>query len=583
MVPLWSFQPFFIYLLQCQTRESDAKGIPKIVHSHNYQRTVDERVPLLNVRYEFVFPQIEVLRPIEDSGYSNIPEETEYNESNEENDDMFYVEEHPEVILDNHQDPVLVDEDYFDNEYEETSELQTSNEEVPSRRKRHARMKCGGTITDVVGVIETPNYPYNYENNMECTWVIETPENTTVNFFCEDFDLQGSMTCQNDYLEVSESGDVEFKDSTRYCEDDSPNVHSTLNRLALKFKSNNFYRYKGFKCQFQAIAPNGTALARAFQRIKSTNPQLPPLCNERAQAGNDWNGRCGVPNSPEVSTRLVGSEAVGANEYPWAVAMIYRCGDTRYGTRQYCLICGGTVVSPDWILTAAHCISSRNISDVGVLLGDQNLFKVDTTQIFSLISEVVIYPEFNVPTPLNHDIALVRLVKPVKFSRFIAPICLPKPSEVKRRLKRQTETTVTESVTTIDPEEEQPRNISSDWALVGKTVRVLGWGVIDDDGNIADRLRSVDIKIIENNECDHFFGIMTDTMMCTSGEGGKGPCGGDSGGPTMILQEDGSYVQVGILAFGALAGCEEGYPSGQVLLSWYLDWIEYVTKGEVFK
>ena len=42
------------------------------------------------------------------------------------------------------------------------------------------------------------------------------------------------------------------------------------------------------------------------------------------------------------------------------------------------------------------------------------------------------------------------------------------------------ETTVTESVTTIDPEEEQPRNISSDWALVGKTVRVLGWGVIDD-------------------------------------------------------------------------------------------------------
>ena len=52
--------------------------------------------------------------------------------------------------------------------------------------------------------------------------------------------------------------------------------------------------------------------------------------------------------------------------------------------------------------------------------------------------------------------------------------------------------------------------------------------------------------------------MITETMMCTSGSNGRGSCYGDSGGPALVADLDGSYVQVGIVSFGAINGCEEG-------------------------
>jgi len=99
----------------------------------------------------------------------------------------------------------------------------------------------------------------------------------------------------------------------------------------------------------------------------------------------------------------------------------------------------------------------------------------------------------------------------------------------------------------------------------------------NDDGDFSDALRGVEVEILDNDECNRLFGIMTETMMCTSGSNGRGTCYGDSGGPAIVKQPDGSYVQVGILSFGALAGCEKGYPSGQVLVHKYIDWIQAIT------
>ena len=52
------------------------------------------------------------------------------------------------------------------------------------------------------------------------------------------------------------------------------------------------------------------------------------------------------------------------------------------------------------------------------------------------------------------------------------------------------------------------------------------------------------VEILDNEACNRLYGIMTETMMCTSGADGRGTCYGDSGGPALVLQEDGSYVQV---------------------------------------
>jgi secreted trypsin-like serine protease len=49
---------------------------------------------------------------------------------------------------------------------------------------------------------------------------------------------------------------------------------------------------------------------------------------------------------------------------------------------------------------------------------------------------------------------------------------------------------------------------------------------------------------------------------------------GDSGGPLVYQEDDGRYTEVGIVSFGAIAGCEKGYPAGFTRVTSYLDWIE---------
>ena len=53
--------------------------------------------------------------------------------------------------------------------------------------------------------------------------------------------------------------------------------------------------------------------------------------------------------------------------------------------------------------------------------------------------------------------------------------------------------------------------------IVGKNATVLGWGMIDGEGNFAESLRGVEVEILPNEECNKWYGIMTENMMCTSG------------------------------------------------------------------
>ena len=66
-------------------------------------------------------------------------------------------------------------------------------------------------------------------------------------------------------------------------------------------------------------------------------------------------------------------------------------------------------------------------------------------------------------------------------------------------------------------------------------------------GSYPDGLHEVDVQILNNQVCSDLYGPMiTETMMCTSGSNGRGSCYGDSGGPALVEDVDGSFVQVGI-------------------------------------
>merc|ERR1712013_600560 len=107
----------------------------------------------------------------------------------------------------------------------------------------------------------------------------------------------------------------------------------------------------------------------------------------------------------------------------------------------------------------------------------------------------------------------------------------------------------------------------------------------DNAGGISPVLRMVeDRPIISNSDCNAIYGIVGSGVVCIDTTGGKGTCNGDSGGPLNMKSEvtkaGQKWKQVGIVSFGASAGCEVGYPAGFSRVEYYLDWISSETGME---
>merc|ERR1719428_70473 len=105
---------------------------------------------------------------------------------------------------------------------------------------------------------------------------------------------------------------------------------------------------------------------------------------------------------------------------------------------------------------------------------------------------------------------------------------------------------------------------------------------------------SNDIALVElpepisfNAECNAIYGIVGDGVVCIDTAGGKGTCSGDSGGPLNmkfdVVDKEGNpgqkWKQVGVVSFGASAGCEVGYPAGFTRNAYFMDWICSETNG----
>lgn len=451
---------------------------------------------------------------------------------------------------------------------------------------------CGGTFRDLYGAIHSPDYPLYYPNNKRCTFDIEVPANHTLKITCDKFMMQGGENCTHDYMMVDFTGDTMFANGKKFCGLVPPSLVSNGTRMTIQFHSDDLFRYQGFSCRYRALMPNGNAVIGSFGN--TTNSANQPTGNNFLQVvqcpsmsgatntdttgveGNSattgtslysgmWNGQCGssLPGLPPApSNRIVGGYATEEHQFPWIAAVLKSCGD------EYCHICGATIISESWILTGAHCMNSVAKEELGVLVGDHNLYTISNSQKFIKVKEKVVHPDYNkrgnLTSPLNNDIGLLRLEYPIVFTSQVSPLCLPALGETGFGGSAYGNGSTTELDTTgLD--------------IVGKNATVLGWGKINDQGVYSDALRAVEVEILDNDVCNRLFGIMTETMMCTSGSNGRGTCYGDSGGPAIVKQADGSYVQVGILSFGALAGCEKGYPSGQVLVHKYIDWIQAIT------
>merc|ERR1739848_882475 len=153
---------------------------------------------------------------------------------------------------------------------------------------------------------------------------------------------------------------------------------------------------------------------------------------------------------------------------------------------------------------------------------------------------------------LANDIALIELPSPMSFNDYIRPSCMP---------------------------------MAGDSADVGEMVTCTGWGKPSDSaGGISPVLRMVeDRHIISNSDCNAIYGIVGSGVVCIDTTGGKGTCNGDSGGPLNMKSSmkgaGDKWKQVGVVSFGASAGCEVGYPAGFTRTEYYLDWVCSETNG----
>ncbi|XP_043298999.1 putative serine protease 42 isoform X2 [Cervus canadensis] len=113
-----------------------------------------------------------------------------------------------------------------------------------------------------------------------------------------------------------------------------------------------------------------------------------------------------------VFLKILGGQDSEEGKWPWQVSLRVR---DRH-------VCGASLVTEKWVLTAAHCMLSRR--RYSVMMGDRDLQGVVSGLVVP-VSHFVIHPQFSTSGTIKNDIALLRLLYPVNFTGLIQPICIP--------------------------------------------------------------------------------------------------------------------------------------------------------------
>ncbi|KAJ8352800.1 hypothetical protein SKAU_G00242760 [Synaphobranchus kaupii] len=125
----------------------------------------------------------------------------------------------------------------------------------------------------------------------------------------------------------------------------------------------------------------------------------------------------------QSDVRIVGGNHCTKGHCPWQVLLEHK-GES---------LCGGVIVRPDWVITAAHCVHKRETTDLRVVTGEHDLSVQEGTEQRIPVAEVIAYQHYNAVSG-DGDIALLRLQDPAVFSRFVAPVCLPESEFFAREL-----------------------------------------------------------------------------------------------------------------------------------------------------
>ncbi|CAD0197827.1 unnamed protein product [Chrysodeixis includens] len=240
-----------------------------------------------------------------------------------------------------------------------------------------------------------------------------------------------------------------------------------------------------------------------------------------------------------MQERIVGGLPSAPGQFPYQAGLL-----ASYQGISGTGICGGSLISSNRVVTAAHCWFDgvNQAWLVNVVLGSNTLFSGGTRLPTSV---VVTHPNWS-PLLVRNDVAVIYLPQSVAPSATISPVALPSGAQVNEN-------------------------------FAGETAVASGFGLTESQigGPISSNqvLSHVSLSVITNSICSWSFPlILQDSNICTSGLGGSSTCQGDSGGP-LTVNRNGQPILIGITSFGSALGCTAGLPAAFARVTSYLSFL----------
>ena len=242
--------------------------------------------------------------------------------------------------------------------------------------------------------------------------------------------------------------------------------------------------------------------------------------------------------------RIIKGRGAEHGEFPFHVLILSNFKSSESESRE--MICGGSIISAEYIITAAHCLYDEQVKK-----SDIKVWVLAGTIIYNLEEEgvpgktFILHPGFNISkTGVQDDIAIITLAKPLNISNSDKPIkavALPKKGE----------------------------------EFLYDDATIVGFGVTDEnDTRPSEVLNTAKINILDDEDCMKILQYVKSKMICAGvKEGGSDTCKGDSGSALIGKRLSGTYVILGISSFGNGCG-RKGFPGVYTRVSNYLDWIQ---------